>query len=176
MKKIIFLLLVSINIFAQDFAKDTLIGNTKSSIIKIKNSKIFITQNQELSTPYLLQKDGSFISNGQPFVQIHIDKKKHTIGTTYDYVDILFDKIEMGGSNEIITIDNIRVLVVRRKIEKDKAAQVFVFYPLKDRFLNLDFVLYYKNEDDRIDKENKLMDIIEQGIFIVEDYYLSHKN
>ena len=176
MKKLILSFFITTSIFAQDFAKDTLIGSTKASIIKIKNNKIFITQNQELSTSYLKQKDGSFISNGQPFVQIHIDKKKHTIGTTYDYVDVLFDKIEMGGSNEIITVDNTRVLVVRRKIEKDKTAQLFVFYPLKDRFLNLDFVLYYKNEDDRIDKEIKLMGIIENGIFIVEDYYLSHKN
>lgn len=175
MKKIILFLLFTTTIFAQDFAKDTLLvnGTQPASILKIKNHKIYIAQNKELQTPYLKQKDGSFVSNGVPFVQIHIDKNKHTIGSTYSYVDVLFDKL--GGTNEIIEVNNTRVLLHYDKKEKDKKEQIFVFYPLKDRFLNFNFIFNYKNDDDRFKKENEIYQIIKDAILVVEDYYLTRK-
>jgi hypothetical protein len=179
MKKVFMLLLVTSSIFAQDFAKDTLLvnGSQPATIIKIKTHKIYIAQNKELETPYLKQKDGSFISNGVPSVQIHIDKNKHTIGTTSDYVDVLFDNLKTGpgGSNEIININNTRVLIHNRKIEKDKKYQIFVIYPLSDRFLNLDFVFKYKDDDDRLLKESEVREIIEKGLLVIENYYLKYK-
>lgn len=178
------LLLLSICIFslslqAQDFAKDTLLvhGTQPASIIKIKNHKIFISQNKELQKPYIKQKDGSFVSNGVPYVQIHIDNKAHTIGSTKKYVDVLFDKLNNGpgSSNEIIEVDNTRILISYRKIEKDKKEQIFVFYPLSDRFLNFDFIFGYTDDDDRYKKELAIYDIIKNGVLVLEDYFLIHK-
>ena len=158
MKKILFILslLMSLAINAQDFAKDTLAvnGTQPVTILKIKNTKIYIAQNKELSTPYIKQKDGSFVSNGIPFVQIQLDKTKHTLGTPSDYVDVLFDKLSpgAGGSNEIINIDNVRALLQIKNHEKEKRVQFYVFYPLSDRFINLNFGFKYDNEED---KDNK---------------------
>lgn len=175
MKKIILFLLFTTTIFAQDFAKDTLLvnGTQPASILKIKNHKIYIAQNKELQTPYLKQKDGSFVSNGVPFIQIHIDKNKHTIGSTYSYVDVLFDKL--GGSNEIIEVNNTRILIHYKKYENDKKEQMFVFYPISDRFLNFNFVFNYKDYDDRYKKELAVYEIIKNGLLVVEDYFLTNK-
>lgn len=181
MKKLLLfaLLLIVSLVQAQNFAKDTLLVNATqpATIIKLKNNKIYIAQNKELQTPYLLQKDGSFVSKGVPIVQIHIDKNKHTIGSTSDYVDVLFDNLKTGSgsSNEIININNTRVLINNRKIEKDKKVQIFVFYPLSDRFLNLDFVFNYKDDDDRLLKQSEVMEIVEKGLLVIEDYYLKYK-
>jgi hypothetical protein len=173
MKKIILFLLFTTTIFAQDFAKDTLLGTTPASILKIKTHKIFIAQNKELQTPFIKHTDGSFVSNGVPFVQIHIDKNKHTIGSTYNYVDAMFDNL--GGTNEIIEVNNTRILIHYDKMVKDKKEQMFVFYPISDRFLNFNFVFDYKDDDDRYKKELAVYEIIKNGLLVVEDYYLTHK-
>lgn len=173
MKKILLFLLFTTSIFAQDFAKDTILGTTPASILKIKNHKIFIAQNKELQTPFIKHSDGSFVSNGVPFIQIHIDKNKHTIGSTYSYVDVLFDKL--GGSNEIIEINNTRILIHYKKYENDKKEQMFVFYPISDRFLNFNFVFNYKDDDDRYKKELSVYEIIKNGLLVVEDYFLTNK-
>jgi hypothetical protein len=175
MKRFLFLItfIICSSGSAQDFAKDTLLGTTPSSILKIKKHKIFIAQNKALKTPFLKQKDGSFISNGVPFIQVHIDQKKHTIGSTYNYVDILFDKL--GGNNKIIEINNTRILIHYDNKVKDKKGQIFVFYPLPDRFLNFNFVYDYKDDDDRNKKKLGIYQIIENGLLVFEDYYLTHK-
>lgn len=175
MKKTFLLLLsfLSFVVNAQDFAKDTLIGSTPSSIIRIKNHKIIIAQNAELQTSYLKQKDGSFISNGVPFIQIHLDLKKHTIGSTYSYVEVLFDNL--GGNNDMYDVNNLRLLVHSEKREKDKKEQMAVFYPLSDRFLNLKFTFNYTDDDDRREKEFAVKDIVRKGLLVFENYYLTHK-
>jgi hypothetical protein len=175
MEKLILLIafIISSSVSAQDFAKDTLLGTTPSSILKIKKHKIFIAQNKELQTPFLKQKDGSFISNGVPFIQVYIDQKKHTIGSSYDYIDVLFDKL--GGSNEIIEINNTRILIHYDNKVKDKKEQIFVFYPLSDRFLNFNFVYDYKDDDDRYKKKLGIYGIIKNGLLVGENYYLTNK-
>ncbi|OOV19104.1 hypothetical protein [Flavobacterium sp. LM4] len=181
MKKLLLLtyLFLSISAQSQDFAKDTLLvnGTQPASIIRIKNHKIFIAQNQEMQKSYIKQKDGSFVSNGVPYVEIYIDKKAHTIGTTTEYVDIMFDKLNTGpgSSNEIIALDNTRILIHYRKIEKEKKEQMVVFYPLADRFLNFSFVFYYTDDDNRSSKENAVYSIIKDGILVLEDYFLYRK-
>lgn len=175
MKNTLLLLLafVSFTANAQDFAKDTLIGSTPASILKIKNHKIIIAQNKELSTSYVKQKDGSFISNGVPFIQIHIDQKKHVIGSTYDYIEVLFDNL--GGNNDMYDVNNLRLLVHSEKREKEKKEQMAVFYPLSDRFLNLKFTFNYTDDDDRREKEFAIKDIVRKGLLVFENYYLTQK-
>lgn len=179
-KHILFLVLIFTSLVtAQDFAKDTLIvnGTQPATILRLKKTKVFIVQNKELSTPYIKQKDGSFISNGMPFIQIHIDSKKHTIGNTFDYVDILFEKLSPGpgGSNEIITIDNVRALLQTKNFKKDKRVQIFILYPLSDRFINLNFVFKYSDDEDKENKIKGIEDILNNGFIVLENYYLTHK-
>ncbi|MFK7048743.1 hypothetical protein FLACOL_01085 [Flavobacterium columnare] len=177
MKKIILLLFLNLSLFAQDFAKDSVMGSQPIAILKLKNTKVFIAQNKELTKPYIKQKDGSFVSNGLPSVQIHLDKAKHTIGSPIDYVDVLFDKLSagVGGSNEILNLDNTRVLLQSKNHQKDKKMQLYMFYPLSDRFLNFNFVFDYTTDADRKQKIKGVEEIIKKGLIIIEDYYSNHK-
>ena len=177
MKYLVILFLSFNSFFAQDFAKDSVMGSQPISILKLKNTKVFIAQNKELAKTYIKQKDGSFVSNGMPYVQIHLDKAKHTIGSPIDYVDVLFDKLSTGagGSNEILNLDNTRVLLQSKNHQKDKKMQLYVFYPLSDRFLNFNFVFDYTTDADRKQKIKGVEDIIKKGLIVLEDYFTSHK-
>lgn len=175
MKKIILFFFFTATMFAQDFAKDTLLvsRNQLATILKIKNHKVYIVQNNERPTPYIKHTDGSFVSNGDHFIQIFIDKSKHKYGDTNDYLDIMFDKL--GGTNEIIEAYNTRLLIHYEKVVKEKKEQMFVFYPLEDRFININIVFNYKDDDDRYKKELEIYQIIKNGILVKEDYYLTNK-
>lgn len=177
MRVFLFLILSFNTLLAQDFAKDSVMGTQPITILKLNKTKLFIVQNKELQKPYVKQKDGSFISNGMPWVQIHIDKTKHTIGNPNDYIDVLFDKLSSGsgGSNEIINLDNTRVLLQTRHHQKDKKMQLYVFYPLSDRFMNVNFVFAYTTDTDRKQKIKRVEDIIKNGLIVLEDYFTSHK-
>ncbi|MFK7004889.1 hypothetical protein BWK63_13970 [Flavobacterium covae] len=177
MRVFLFLILSFNTLLAQDFAKDSVMGTQPITILKLNKTKLFIVQNKELQKPYVKQKDGSFISNGMPWVQIHIDKTKHTMGNTNDYIDVLFDKLSSGsgGSNEIINLDNTRVLLQTRHHQKDKKMQLYVFYPLSDRFMNVNFVFAYTTDADRKQKIKGVEDIIKNGLIVLEDYFTSHK-
>lgn len=176
MKHTLLLLLtfLSFAVNAQDFAKDTILGTTPASIIRIKNHKIIIAQNKELQTSYVKQKDGSFVSSGVPFIQIHIDQKKHTLGSTDSYIDVLFDNLT-GGSNGIYEVNDVRILIHTERRKKEQKEQMAVFYPLSDRFLNFKFTFNYKDDDDRYAKEDAVNAIIKNGLLVFENYYLTHK-
>ncbi|MFK7113354.1 hypothetical protein V3468_02755 [Flavobacterium oreochromis] len=177
MRVFLFLILSFSTLLAQDFAKDSVMGTQPITILKLNKTKLFIVQNKELQKPYVKQKDGSFVSNGMPWVQIHIDKTKHTIKNPNDYIDVLFDKLSSGsgGSNEIINLDNTRVLLQTRHHQKDKKMQLYVFYPLSDRFMNVNFVFAYTTDADRKQKIKGVEDIIKNGLIVLEDYFTSHK-
>ncbi|BFO64108.1 hypothetical protein [Chryseobacterium sp. KCF3-3] len=178
MKNILFFLLLSVFAFGQDFAKDTLMGEgtQPATILRMGNNKVFIIQNKELQTPYTKQKDGSFTSNGVPYVNISLDKKKFD-GDMYEFMNELFDKsdVENQFSKEIIDVDDKKAFVRTANNEKKKNLYMSVNYPLKDRFLNISFGINYTDDDDKTKKYYAIKNIIQNGFRTLENYYSYRK-
>jgi hypothetical protein len=159
MKKLLFLLL-PLFYFGQDFARDTMaVGGTQpATILRMGNHKIYMIQNINLQTPYIKQKNGNFISNGVPYVDIDLDKKKF-VGNMYDFMDELLYKSEANDqfSKFIIEVKGTQVFFKIIYDNKNKAIGMSVNYPLKDRFINIFLAINYTDQNDKEEKETALI-------------------
>lgn len=177
MRKLLFILLISSFVSAQNVAKDTLLSaNQPASILKIGKTKIYIIQNKEKQTPYVLQKDGSFVSKGVPFVTIAIDKKYS--GDTNEVIKALFlNQNEVKGQTHkaIIKSGETDVFISTIKLKKEKRLGLNVTYPLSDRFINMNFWVNYLDDKDADEKYESIRDIIQNGIIVLENYYQTRK-
>ena len=171
------MLLISSFASAQNFAKDTLLSaNQPASILKIGKTKIYIAQNKNKQAPYVLQKDGSFVSKGVPYVTIAIDKKYS--GDTNEVINALFlNENEVKGQihKEIIKSGETDVFISTIKLEEEKRLGLNVTYPLSDRFINMNFWVNYINDKDADEKYDAIRDIIQDGFMVLENYYQNRK-
>ncbi|MCC9062446.1 hypothetical protein [Flavobacterium piscisymbiosum] len=177
MRKLLFILLISSFASAQNFAKDTLLSaNQPASILKIGKTKIYIVQNKDKQTPYVLQKDGSFISKGVPYVTIAIDKKYS--GDTNELIKYLFlDEKDVKGQihKEIIESGETNIFISTIKLTTEKRLGLNVTYPLSDRFINMNLWVNYLDDKDADEKYEAITDIIKNGFIVLENYYQNRK-
>lgn len=177
MRKLLFIILFSSFASAQNIARDTLLSNNQpATILKLGKTKVYILQNKDKITPYELQKDGSYISKGVPFVSILIDKKYS--GDTNELIKALFEnKQSVPGeiNKSIVKSDETNVFIRTIKLKKEKKLSLHVTYPLSDRFINMSFAVNYIDDKDAEEKDNAMRDIIQNGFIVLENYYESTK-
>ena len=177
MKKLLLLILLSSFALGQSFTQDTIMSNNNpASIIRIGNNKIYVAQNKEKQTPYIKQKDSSFLSNGVPRIEIKQDLKPVDKNPEI-LVNEFFNKMKLNGKSakEILQIDDKKVFVGTQYLEKEKKIFKGFFYPLKDRFIVIYVTMNYNSEDDRFDTDKAINEMFESGFMVLEDYYLYRK-
>ena len=175
MKKILFLLLFSCLAFGQNKATDTLTvnGTQPATILKIGNNKIYIAQNKEKVTPYILQKDGSFLSSGVPFVKVNITKSQNKIPAKFVINQYENEKLKDFETKEILTIDDRKVYIKKSVIKN--SLFVMAYYPLNKELLSVRMSVEFTDKDDELEKFYQMRDILEKGVLIMEDYYVYRK-
>ncbi len=178
MKKLLLFLLISGFTFGQNTAKDTLLvnGTQPASILKINNNKIYIAQNKELQTSYKLEKDGSLVSAGVPYISVKVDKNPLKQNVSL-FITKAFDQVKITDleSKEIVQSGDKSVFIKTSTKPQQKKQFMTALYPLSDRLITLDFAFDYKDEDDKSNKYYAVRDIIENGFMVLENYYTVHK-
>ncbi|MCW3168926.1 hypothetical protein OMO38_10370 [Chryseobacterium sp. 09-1422] len=179
MKKTLLILLFSPFAFGQNKAVDTTLvnGTQPATILKLSNHKVFIVQNKELETPYKLQTDGSFISNGKPYMKIWLDKKKYSTNLN-KLVDLLFDTVPLKNDDnkEIIKVDGIDVFLKTSYDKAEKRIHKMYYYPVGDQFIGITQIVNYKDEESRFETEKSMLSMVENGLLILQDFYLKRKS
>ncbi len=104
--------------FGQNSSKDTLLvnGTQPASILKIKKHKIYIVQNKEIQSPFILQRKGCLVSKGIPIIEACII---NSIGNPKNFVQNMFDATTQlnSGTYEIVKSDG-RDVFISTKIYK----------------------------------------------------------
>ena len=175
MKKILFIFLcISGLSYSQNKAIDTMMidGTQPATILKLNNHKIYILQNKELATPYKLQKDGSFVSNGVPHISVAIDKESTSLSVNDFFNDV---KLKSSETKEIVKSDD-KSVFIKTSTNREKSNELLtVLYPLSDRYLTIYFSFDYSNEDDKSKKYYAIRNIVEKGLIVLENYYKYRK-
>ncbi len=175
MKKILFFLLLSGLVFGQNRSRDTIIEKTPVAIIKLGKHKIYIMRKSD-QKPYIQQKDGSYTSEDTPYISIRLESAAMKM-KPQAYIKARFDDMDEDGKwvKSLPEISGRESLVYTEYFEKEKKIFKSAYFPLKDRFIVLYFTIFYENDDDKKDLDFGIDDFLENGLIIIEDYYLHHK-
>lgn len=175
MRKTLFLLLFSAYAFGQIQPKDTVLADGKqpATILKLGKHKIWMAQNKSYQTPYKLQKDGSYISNGVPFVRISLDSKKYAPDSGPSKVEYLYDNAPLEGEDNsgIINIDGVDVFTKTFYDKKKRYIHVIYYYPLRTQFLIISLATNYEPGEDAFDLGRTMGTLVENSLYVFEDFY-----
>lgn len=156
MKKLhLFFLFFTTIAFAQNTGKDTLLnnGSQQATILKISQHKLIVKHRSAADAPYILQKDGSFISARPDRVQISVVKSKK--GNPREYLEYLFQMtdVENGESKSVAPREEYPFY-----IRTSKKGDLLIFdtlYAMKNELLSVQYTVKLQSPKDeyRINRE-----------------------